>query len=59
MTQPRDTTSAAHALPAPGLQGLVRVLEKGSANEVEKENMIGEVQRLVCFFLVLSLTLGS
>ncbi len=41
------------------VQGLVRALERGSANEVEKENMIGEVQRLVCFFLVLSLTLGS
>lgn len=41
------------------VQGLVRALERGSANEVEKENMIGEVQRLVFFFLVLSLTLGS
>lgn len=39
------------------VQGLVRVLERGSANEVEKENMIGEVQQLV-FFCVL-LTLGS
>ncbi len=25
------------------VQGLVRVLEKGNANEVEKEGMIGEV----------------
>jgi hypothetical protein len=39
------------------VHGLVRVLEKGSANEVEKENMIGEVHRLV--FFVLLLTLGS
>ena len=31
------------------VQGLVRLLERGSANEVEKENMIGEVQQLVFF----------
>jgi hypothetical protein len=39
------------------VQGLVRVLERGSANEVEKENMIGEVQQLGFFLLLL--TLGS